>query len=149
MRYLPNQIPNHVRRLMPREERAKDHALLTSEEVQSNIDARSERELQALIENWFRIQDPPIPAFRQRMDKKSNMPIGTPDFLVCYRGVFYALEVKVGSNHPTPEQTRCLQSIEAQGGIAAVVRSLNDLHTIFRKQGLTHAETPRPDTPVA
>lgn len=90
--------------------------------VESKADVQSERELQNLIENWFRING--IPAFRQRMDKKSNMPRGTPDFLVCYKGRFIALECKVGNNEPTKEQEACLAFIHANGGTCEVVRSL-------------------------
>lgn len=90
---------------------------------------KSERELQNLIENWFRLQG--IPAFRQRMDKRSNMKVGTPDFIVCHQGGFYAFEVKVGNNVLTKEQNDCLNEIETAGGQSWVVRSLSEVKRII------------------
>jgi hypothetical protein len=124
MRYLTGQIPDRVLRLMPKEERKPmGKAGVTSAEAQEKQDDRSERELQNQMENWFRLNG--IPAFRQRMDKKSNMPKGTPDFLCCVDGWFVAFEVKIGSNTTTLEQMNCLASINHAKGCARVVFSLD------------------------
>lgn len=52
--------------------------------------------------------------------------VGAPDFLVCYRGRFYGLEVKRQGGMPTAIQSATLRKITQAGGIALVVRSIAD-----------------------
>lgn len=51
---------------------------------------------------------------------------GTPDLLVCFRGVFAGFEVKRPGtkSSTTPAQRKRLAEIAAAGGIAAVVTSV-------------------------
>ena len=51
---------------------------------------------------------------------------GVPDLLCCVRGRLIGLEVKVGSNNATPLQEKTMADIRAAGGIAAVVRSVEE-----------------------
>ncbi len=60
------------------------------------------------------------------------MPIGTgygnsgvPDFLICHKGRFIAVEAKAGSNKPTALQEMHLQKISDRGGIALVINETN------------------------
>lgn len=60
------------------------------------------------------------------------MPIGTgygnsgvPDFLLCHRGRFIAVEAKAGSNKPTALQELHMQRIRNNGGIALVINEDN------------------------
>jgi len=60
------------------------------------------------------------------------MPIGTgygnsgvPDFLICHKGRFIAVEAKAGTNKPTALQEMHLQRIRARGGIALVINETN------------------------
>lgn len=60
------------------------------------------------------------------------MPIGTgygnsgvPDFLLCHRGRFIAVEAKAGSNKPTALQELHMQRIRNNGGIALVINEKN------------------------
>jgi pantoate kinase len=60
------------------------------------------------------------------------MPIGTgygnsgvPDFLICHKGRFIAVEAKAGSNKPTALQELHLARIRAAGGIALVINETN------------------------
>ena len=46
---------------------------------------------------------------------------GVPDYLVCYRGRFLALEVKKEGGKPTPWQTHQIAAIKAADGQALVV----------------------------
>lgn len=64
------------------------------------------------------------------------MPIGTgygnsgvPDFLLCHKGKFIAVEAKAGNNKPTALQEMHLTKIRAAGGIALVINETN-LHTL-------------------
>ena len=56
------------------------------------------------------------------------MPIGTgygnsgvPDFLVCVRGQFLAIEAKAGTNKPTALQEAHMDKIRKAGGTALVI----------------------------
>ncbi len=126
MKSLPENI---LKRMDPKDRAPLGKGFKTSAEAQATCDAQSEKQVQKQIENWFRLNG--IPAFRQRMDRKSNMPIGTPDFLVCLRGGFWAFEVKVGNNIPTQEQNDCLNAIQNAGGYAWIVNSLEEVKQII------------------
>lgn len=51
---------------------------------------------------------------------------GTPDLLVCWRGQFIGLEIKLPGQAPTPMQAYELQKIQEAGGRSFVVTSLQD-----------------------
>ena len=46
---------------------------------------------------------------------------GIPDIIASYKGVFLGIEVKVGSNGPSPIQKKKIQLINESGGIGIVV----------------------------
>lgn len=50
---------------------------------------------------------------------------GTPDFLVCWRGQFVALECKANGNKPTALQEAAMQRIRDAGGRAFVIDESN------------------------
>ena len=52
---------------------------------------------------------------------------GIPDIIVCYKGRFYGLEAKVGNNKPTRLQEVTIEQIKKAGGVAGVVRSVDDV----------------------
>lgn len=50
---------------------------------------------------------------------------GVPDIVGCYRGKFFGIECKAGTNKPTPLQKKNLQQIADSGGVALVVNEDN------------------------
>ena len=50
---------------------------------------------------------------------------GVPDFLVCFKGAFIAIETKFGSNKPTALQTHEMNKIGAAGGRVFVINEDN------------------------
>lgn len=50
---------------------------------------------------------------------------GTPDLLICWRGLLIAIEVKTESGHLTALQTNALKELQSAGAIAAVVRGFD------------------------
>lgn len=56
---------------------------------------------------------------------------GTPDLLVCYRGRFVGLEVKTAKGRLSDKQKLMIDAIEASGGVAAVVRSIEDVRKVL------------------
>lgn len=60
---------------------------------------------------------------------------GIPDIIVCYKGQFIGLEAKVGRNNPTKLQSVTLEQIHNAGGIAVVVRTVDDVKAVIEKIG--------------
>ena len=56
---------------------------------------------------------------------------GIPDIICCYRGRFVALEAKTDTGNVTKLQEITLRQITEAGGIAAVVRSVDDVKRII------------------
>lgn len=54
---------------------------------------------------------------------------GVPDLIGCYRGVFFAIEVKrpMTSSKPSRAQERELLAVQKAGGIATIARSKQDV----------------------
>lgn len=50
---------------------------------------------------------------------------GTPDFLICHRGMFVAIECKAGGKKPTALQLAALDKIRGAGGMALVIDETN------------------------
>jgi pantoate kinase len=50
---------------------------------------------------------------------------GTPDFLVCHKGKFIAVEAKAGKGKPTLLQEAAMQKIREAGGTALVINEFN------------------------
>lgn len=50
---------------------------------------------------------------------------GVPDVVGCYKGIFFGIECKAGSNKPTPLQDKNLTDIRKQKGIAVVINEKN------------------------
>lgn len=46
---------------------------------------------------------------------------GIPDIIICYKGKFFAWELKVGKNDVTQLQQHVLNNISKAGGVARVV----------------------------
>lgn len=59
---------------------------------------------------------------------------GVPDFLICIKGRFIAVEAKAGTNKPTALQVSNMKRIEGAGGLAIVINEHNvdQLETILR-----------------
>lgn len=56
---------------------------------------------------------------------------GTPDLLVCWRGRFIGIELKVPGQEATPMQYHEIYKIEEAGGCGAVVWSMEDVAVLL------------------
>ena len=56
---------------------------------------------------------------------------GIPDILACIDGQFFAFEVKTDTGKPTRLQEAMIQKILSAGGIAAVVRSVEEVRALI------------------
>ena len=50
---------------------------------------------------------------------------GVPDIVGCFKGKFFAIECKAGSNKPTPLQEHAMKKIVSAGGRCLVVNEDN------------------------
>jgi len=57
---------------------------------------------------------------------------GIPDIICCYRGRFVAFEVKTAKGKTTALQDINIRKINKAGGIACVVRSVDDVKNILK-----------------
>lgn len=59
---------------------------------------------------------------------------GVPDFLICFRGKFIAIEAKTIDNKPTALQYKHLREIQEHGGISLVINedNVSQLHEMLR-----------------
>lgn len=123
-------LPENILKRMDQKDRASlGKAGLTAAEAEAKKLDRDERELQCQIAQLLNLRN--IPYFAQRMDKRSTGKRGTPDFICCYRGRFIALECKTGNAQCTQEQLDTLSKIQAHGGAAVVVRTLEEAMHVF------------------
>jgi hypothetical protein len=127
-----NNIPDNIKRLMAPSDKPKGNAGITFDQAQEKRDQREEREIQRDIATDLDRRG--IPYCRPRIDRKSTIRIGWPDFTLSYCGRFVGLEVKTATGRLSPEQQDCLFAIRAAPscGIAVTVRSLADVVELLR-----------------
>lgn len=62
---------------------------------------------------------------------------GVPDLVLCYRGMFVAMEVKQPGKQPRPLQKHEIKMIRGAGGFAEVVTSVTEaMHILDRVDDL-------------
>lgn len=72
-------------------------------------------------------------SFKIHGEEGSYQEAGIPDLLVCWRGRFIGLEVKLPGNTPSPIQEKVLREIKGSGGIASVVSSVEQVRSLLAK----------------
>lgn len=100
--------------MIPKDQRKGMRNLVTAAEATAKAADASEKEMQETIEAFCRQKG--WPCYRSRMDRKTTMPAGTPDFMICLNGRFVAIECKQPPNKCTDAQKRALNLIGANGG---------------------------------
>jgi hypothetical protein len=71
--------------------------------------------------------------FKVHAGEDSFQEVGLPDLIVCWRGHFLGLEVKLPGQKPSPRQRHILRQISEAQGIAAVVHSVEEVEKILRQ----------------
>ena len=65
-----------------------------------------------------------------RFQAQSNLN-GLPDILCLYKGFFLGLELKQENGRPTALQLRKIKTIEENGGIGRIIRSVSEVETLI------------------
>lgn len=60
---------------------------------------------------------------------------GIPDLIICKEGMFYAIELKVGSNKASPIQEFVMREIKKAGGRVCVCRSVEEVRNFITREG--------------
>jgi Holliday junction resolvase len=84
-----------------------------------------EKHIQKKIVDWLRIRG----AYVVKVSIASRS--GVPDLLVCYKGLFIAIEVKDEAGRTTPLQDYNIESIIVSGGMAFVAKSVEEVERAF------------------
>ena len=82
------------------------------------------------VDKWIKINLPGCYCYKPRGGPYGVA--GTPDYFLCWFGIFIGIEVKREGAEPSPLQIAALRRIQAAGGVAAVIRGdqLNRLEVI-------------------
>lgn len=109
----------------------------------TEIAQASESEIETLILDWLNLQ-PGCFAFKvetsgwydsvkqiYRKRRSKYVLRGTSDIIGCYRGRFFAMEVKSEKGRPSPEQDWFLSIVKQKHGYGGVVRSIEDAEKIL------------------
>lgn len=72
-------------------------------------------------------------AFKIQGGDESFQEVGIPDLLVCYKGRFVGLEVKMPGGKLSAKQKAVLDEIANAGGIAAVVTTVGQVSHLLGK----------------
>jgi hypothetical protein len=125
-------IPEHIRRLMPKEDRQDlGERAITNEEALCRADIKAEKELQKNIENLLRLYG--IESNRSRMDRKKTDRVGWPDFVFGIKGtnskyaIACAVEIKLPGGKLQPEQEQILGKLKRDGWAVATIHSVKEM----------------------
>jgi hypothetical protein len=124
-------LPENILKLMD----PKDRAFLgkggrTAAEAQQTFQSGEEKKLQSLIANYLNLQE--IYFETDRMDRKTSGAKGRPDFRICYRGRWIAVECKAQGGQLSKEQASTLDRIRQCGGVAIVAFGLDAVQQALR-----------------
>ncbi len=72
-------------------------------------------------------------AWFEKQHGSSYSTAGVPDLLVCYRGIFVGVEVKMPGKKATTLQLYQGKKIEEAGGIFGVVHDVDELEALLKK----------------
>jgi hypothetical protein len=115
-------------RLVAPEDRAKlGRAGMTKAEAFAKCCVDTERKLQNLIDSYLRQRG--IEPIRSRMDKRSTINVGAPDFMFAYHGKPIAMEAKRPGETLTKEQEdmKAVMTNSTNGWRWFTVHSIDDV----------------------
>jgi hypothetical protein len=102
----------------------------TSEEIAKVVKDRAEKDLHRDIVRYLNVLG--IPFCHARMDRRSSMTPGWPDFTFPYKGRFVAWEAKTGTRL-SPDQNRIMAQILKAGGEFKVITELGEAKEHLRE----------------
>ena len=94
-----------------------------------------ENALSKLIDNYLRVLESRRIAWRLNVAGSATQRGGVPDFLICYKGHFVAIELKQpdGTYDVTKRQAAHMKRIESAGGYTKKIESVRELDEFLKK----------------
>lgn len=117
----PIELPDALVRAIAKGDR-KVLGLVTSEEALCAQELRQEREMHKLFANWLRLHG--VPFIHARMDKKSTIRRGWPDFTLLWGGRALCLEFKLPGEGLDPDQIEVHRELTLNGTPVQTVHSV-------------------------
>ena len=116
-------LPESFRKRMAPETR-KALRCPTQPEADAKQERVAERKMHEQFEQWLRLNE--ILYVHSRMDRKSTIREGWPDFSVFRNAVSCFIEFKVPGKVPEPEQRECINELSNNGFPVIVAYSVAD-----------------------
>ena len=116
-------LPENIRRRMTAETR-KELDQPTQHEADTAGARKSERLLHHTFEAWLRLNE--IPYIHSRMDRKSTIREGWPDFTVFRHGVVCFIEFKIAGNGLSEHQEGVIKELQRATFLPLVTGSVSD-----------------------
>ncbi len=120
-------LPSNILEKMRPQDRPKGSAGMTTEEAQQKFRVGEEKKLQKLVNDYLFMRG--IYFETDRFGKRTGAKAGRPDFRICYRGRFLAVECKAMRGVTSTDQIKTIQRIEDSGGMAVIIYSLSELQS--------------------
>ena len=134
-------VPDSFRKKLPAKERkALGKHGMTAAEARERYRSGQEKILQGDIAAWLDIEG--IWYTRSRMDRKTTLRKGTPDFICCVNGLFLAIEAKCEGGEVKEEQAEAISRIWGSSGYLHAMVAYTLKQVIFRVKELRAISTP-------
>jgi len=117
---LDKTLPENILKRMSAADR-KAAGQKTAGEAQAAFVVRSEKKEQDILIQWLHLRG--YPFCRARMDKKSTINEGWPDFTVFHNGKVALVEMKVPGGKLSFPQEMCIKALCAEGILVTVCYS--------------------------
>jgi hypothetical protein len=102
-------IPEHILKLMPQEDRPLGPAGFTRKEIMELTCKKREKSMHDVFSQWLDLNG--IPYIHSRMDKRSTIQIGWPDFTIVFKGKALCIEFKMDGNNLSTEQEDTINNL--------------------------------------
>jgi hypothetical protein len=116
-------LPENFRKRLTPETRKTMHCP-TQPEADAKQEERAEKHMHIQFEQWLRLNE--IPFVHSRMDRKSTIREGWPDFSLFKNGATCFVEFKVPGKEPTEKQLECLNQLNDNGFPILVATDVGD-----------------------
>lgn len=124
-------IPENILSKMDPKDRA-ELGQKTNTDRRAEAIAKDEKEIQKQVAGYLRLLNVWFTA--SRMDRRTSNAVGTPDFILPYKGHAVFFECKCAwSRALRPEQAKAREEIIKQGGVWALVTSLAEAQACLRE----------------
>jgi len=124
-------LPNHILKLMKKEDRPEGVAGMTTDEVAEMNDKQTERDIHDDIESYLRRNR--IPYDHSRMDKRTTNKVGDPDFKIYMFNHVLFLEVKKPDGKLSPEQIKRIEELQLRGNTVEICYSYDQAKNLIEK----------------